>query len=219
MQDRLDEAEPLCRKAIEENPGYDEPYNTLGILEFKRGKFAEAEIDFQNALARSPMYVYPLINLAQAQARQGKAVGAENSLSKAVEVNNGAASPAFAAALSDTAAAYADQGNYEKAVENLNRLLYIQPYDARSHAELGLMLYMLKRYDEAEAEAQASLSLDQGSAEAWNTLGLIKLAKGDTASAVTAFQQVMTIDPKYPGAKENLDKANGAKTNTASKNT
>jgi tetratricopeptide (TPR) repeat protein len=211
MQDRLDEAEPLCRQAIEQNPNYDEPYNTLGILEFKRGKFADAEQDFRNALDRSPMYVFPYVNLAQAQARQGKAAEAENSLIKAVGYNNGQASTVFSAALSDTAAAYAAQGNYEKAVDNLKRLMFIQPYDAQSRAHLGFMLYMLKRYDEAEAETQNSLANDQRSAEAWNTLGLIKLAKGDNASAASAFKQVIVIDPKYPGAKENLDKANAAK--------
>jgi tetratricopeptide (TPR) repeat protein len=211
MRDRLDEAEPLCRQAIEQNPDYNEPYNTLGILEFKRYKFADAELDFRNALDRSPTYVFAYVNLAQAQARQGKAAEAENSMAEAVKYNNGQASPFFAAALSDTAAAYAAQGNYEKAVDNLNRLLPLQPHDAQSRAQLGFMLYMLKRYDEAEAETQNSLAIDQRSAEAWNTLGLIELAKGDNGSAASAFQQVMNIDPKYPDAKENLDKANAAK--------
>ena len=73
------------------------------------------------------------------------------------------------------------------------------------------MLYLLKRYDEAEAETQNSLTDDQRKAEAWNTLGLIELAKGDNGSAASAFQQVINIDPKYPGANENLDKANASK--------
>ena len=80
MQDRLDEAEPLCRQAIEQDPDYNEPYNTLGILEFKRGKFVDAEQDFRNAIERSPTYVFPYVNMAQAQARQGKAAEAENSM-------------------------------------------------------------------------------------------------------------------------------------------
>lgn len=211
MQDRLDEAEPLCRQAIEQGPDYNEPYNTLGILEFKRGKFADAEQDFRNAINRSPTYVFPYVNMAQAQARQGKPAEAENSMAEAVKYNNGHESSFFAVAFSDTAAAYAAQDNYEKAVDNLNRLIVLQPHDAQSRAQLGFMLYMLKRYDEAEAETQNSLTDDQRSAEAWNTLGLIKLAKGDNGSAASAFQQVINIDPKYPGANENLDKANAAK--------
>jgi tetratricopeptide (TPR) repeat protein len=218
LQDRLDEAEPLCRQAIEENPNYTEPYNTLGIIEFKRGSFAEAEKDFQSSLDRSPTYIFPLINMAQAQARQGKASDAENTLNKAAEFEQ-TPSPAFAAALSDVADAYAAQENYERSAEALKRLMYLRTDDAEGHGRLALTLYQLKRYDEAEAEAQVSLKLDQGSPHVWNTLGLIKLAKNENASAATAFQQVISIDPKYPGARENLDRANAIKTNTNSKNT
>ena len=219
LQDRLDEAEPLCQQAIEENPNYNEPYNTLGIIEFKRGNFAEAEKDFQACIDRSPAYVFPFVNMAQAQSRQGKAAEAENTLSKAVEFNNGSPSPAFADALSDVAAAYAAQANYDKSAENLKRLIYLRPYDPRAHSRLALTLYLLKNYDEGEAEAQTSLRLDQANADAWNTLGLIKLAENDNASAATAFQQVIVIDPKYPGAKDNLDKAKAGQGKTNSKNT
>ena len=219
MLDRLDEAEPLCRKAIEVNPNYSEPYNTLGILEFKRNNYVEAEKDFQMSVDRSPTYVFPLVNLSQAQSRLGKATDAENTLSKAVEYNNGAPNSVFADAVSEIAATYAFQANYEKSADNLKRLIYLRPYDTQPHSRLALTLYLLKRFDEGESEAQAALLLDQRNADAWNTLGLIKLAKNDDASASTAFQQVVTIDPNYPDATKNLDKAKAAQEKPNLKNT
>ena len=208
MSDRLDEAEPLCKQAIEHNPPYDEPYNTLGILEFKRNNFAAAESDFEAALERKPNYIYPLVNLSQAQARLGKPDEAETSLKKAVDLGGGRPDPIYAPALSAIAAAYAEQGNFEKAVDNLNRAIYIQPNDAALRSRLSYMLYMQGRFDDAESQIQQALSMDQRNADAWNTLGLIKLGKKDDAAAATAFKQVLVIDPKYPNAKENLDRAN-----------
>ena len=219
MEDRLDEAEPLCRQAIEHNPNYNEPYNTLGILEFKRGDFAEAEKDFQEAIDRSPTYVFPFVNMAQAQSRQGKAAEAESTLSKAVALNQGAPNPVFADALSDIATAYAAQSNYEKSAENLKRLIYLRPNDVQAHSRLALTLYMSKNFEESESEAQKALSLDLKNADAWNTLGLIKLAGDDHAAAANAFQQVIAIDPNYPGANENLNKAKAGQSKTGSKNT
>jgi len=209
-KDRLDEAEPLCRQAIEHNPGYGEPYNTLGILEFKRENYSASELDFQAALDRSPNYIFPLVNLAQAQARLGKPEDAEKSLKKAVEIGGGDRDPVLAPALVETAAAYAGQENYEKAIDNLNRALYIQPDDAAIHARLSFMLYKHGRLNDAESQAQLTLAMNQANADAWNTLGLVKLAEKDKPSAATAFKQVLLLDPKYPDVKENLNRANSA---------
>jgi tetratricopeptide (TPR) repeat protein len=136
-----------------------------------------------------------------------------------VEYNNGAPDSVFADAVSEIAATYAFQANYEKSADNLKRLIYLRPYDTQPHSRLALTLYLLNRFDEGESEAQAALLLDQRNADAWNTLGLIKLAKNDDASASTAFQQVVTIDPNYPDATKNLDKAKAAQEKPNLKNT
>jgi Flp pilus assembly protein TadD len=207
LSDRLDEAEPYCRQAIEIRPTYNEPYNTLGIIEFKRGNFVEAERDFQDSIDNSPGYVYAYTNLAKAQSRQGKAAEAEESLRRAVELNGGAADPIFVSALSDIAAAFTAQRNYDKTADELKRLLYIDPANADARAWLALTLYSLKRYDEAQDEAGRALTIKQDSADAWNVIGMVALAHNDGARAATAFQQVITIDPNFPEAKANLEKA------------
>ena len=217
--DRLDEADLLCRQAIDGNPNYNEPYNTLGIIELKRGNYPEAEKAFQSSIALSPKYLYPIVNLTQAQLRQGKIADAEATLSTAIEYNDGAPNPAIADALSEIAAAYSAQENYERAANNLRQLVSLSPADIRAHSRLALTLYLLKSYDAGEAETQAALLLDDQNAEVWNTLGLIKLAKSDNVSAATAFERAIAIDPNYSDAKENLEKANAGRNKTNSKNT
>ena len=214
LQDRLDEGEPLCLQAVEEKPDYGESYNTLGVIYFKRGDFAKAEALFKRSLELQPGTAYPLLNLAQAQSRQLKAEEAEETLRRAVEASGGAVNNVFAGPLSDIAAAFAAQQNYEKSAENLRRFIFLQPTNADARARLALTLYFLKEFDQADAEAQNALVLKQNSAEAWNTVGLVALARNDNARAETAFQQVVTIAPDFPEAKANLEKAKaGAKAN------
>jgi tetratricopeptide (TPR) repeat protein len=110
-------------------------------------------------------------------------------------------------ALSDIAAAFAAQQNYDRSADDLKRLLYIEPGNADARARLALTYYFLKRYDEAQAEAERSLAIKQDSANAWNVIGLVALTRNDGPRAATAFQQVITIDPNFPEAVANIEKA------------
>jgi len=205
--DRLDEAVPLCKQAIDTRPTYNEPYNTLGIVEFKRGNFAEAERQFKESLKYEPSYSYALLNLSQAQASEGKPEAAEETLRQAVEQNGGSASDAFAPALSSVAAAYAERQDYKKAVENFSRLIYIQPNNAEARTRLSLALYYLKRYDDAETQARTAISVKPDLPDAWNTLGLILLEKKQNDQAAEAFRSALQLKPDFSEAKANLDKA------------
>ncbi len=52
LANRLDEAEGYCRSAIEIKPEFFLGYNTLGIIQIKRGQYAEAEENFQENTSR-----------------------------------------------------------------------------------------------------------------------------------------------------------------------
>jgi Flp pilus assembly protein TadD len=65
----------------------------------------------------------------------------------------------------------------------------------------------LKRYDDAQTEADRALTIKQDSTDAWNAVGMVAMARGDGSRAATAFQQVITIDANFPEAKANLEKA------------
>ena len=208
LADRLDEAEPLCRESIEIRPAYSEPYNTLGIIEFKRGKFPEAEQDFKQSLQYGPGYIFALINLSQAQARQGKADEAEDSIRQAVEINGGEPNAGFAPALNFVGAAYSEQQNYQKAAENYSRYVSLQPDDAAGQTNLAISLYHLKRLDDAEKAARNAVGLKPDLADAWNALGLILAEKNQNEQAAEAFKRALQLKPDLTEAKVGLDKLN-----------
>jgi tetratricopeptide (TPR) repeat protein len=207
LADRLDEAEQFCRQAIAIKPDYFESFNTLGIIEFKRSRYAEAEADFSSAVLLAPNYLFANTNLAKAQARQGKPEKAEESLRKAIGLNGGALNDIFAEALGDIAAAYYAKQNYERSADNFRRLLVLRPNDADARARLALTLYSLDRLDEAETEARNSLNVKPDLVEGWNVLGLTLLRKQDYRGAAEAFQKVVAARPDFPEAKSNLERA------------
>jgi tetratricopeptide (TPR) repeat protein len=208
LQDRLDEAEPLCRAALELKPNYYEAYNTLGILQIKRGNYAEAERNFKIVTENAPNFTLAYANLSVAQSLQKKPEEAEANLEKAVKLNDGkVANEVWINALNDLAQAYNEQGKYEKASENLTRILMIDQNNAPARANLALTLNRMQRYDEAQKLIETAIQLNPNEAAAYNIYGLILLEQNRRTEAAGLFQKALQLKPDYPEAKENLARA------------
>jgi Tfp pilus assembly protein PilF len=211
-RDRLDEAEPLCRDAIDIAPQYVESYNTLGIIQLKHGQLAEAEANFKETLRRSPRYALVYSNLANAQILEGKPAEAEASLQQAVQLSAGTVSPAiFSQVLGELIKAYAKQGNDEKVAENLQRLLRLQPGNEAARRQRSALLYKLKKTDEAQAEIEKVLQAHPNDAESLNLYGLILIDKGQKDDAIKQFQAALNTEPEFNEAKQNLARAQAMK--------
>ena len=212
LEDRLDEAEPLCRTSIALNPTFFEAYNTLGILQLKRGQNAEAEQNFLEVVRLAPGYALANANLSVAQALMGKPEEAEASLEKAVRLSGNTVPPEiWINALNDLAIAYTAQKNYEKAAENLTRILAIDFNNAPARGNLALTFYHLKRYDEAQKLIESAIQINPNEAAAYNIYGLILLDQNRRTEAAGLFEKALQLKPDLAEAKENLKKAKGEK--------
>ncbi len=212
LQDRIDEAEPFCVQSIEAKPTYYEVFNTLGILQFKRKNYIEAEKNFKEAIKLNEGYALAYSNLALAYILQDKPVEAETNLQKASEINNGAIAPeVFVTALNDLSIAYAKQDKYEKSAENLNRLLYIAPDNTEARIKLALTYLTLKKYDQAQAQIEEIIRQNPNRAEVYNLYGLVLLEKKQNIEAAAQFEKALQIKPDFAEAKTNLEKAKGEK--------
>lgn len=212
IEGRLDEAEPLCRRTIELNPNFYEGYNTLGIWQIKRGQYAEAEQSFKQALEKAPNFTLANANLSVAQSLQKKPEEAEASLEKAVLANDARVSnDVWINALNSLAAAYNEQQKYERAAENLTRILAIDNANAPARANLALTLNRLKRYDEAQKLIESALQINPNEPAAYNIYGLMLLEQNRSAEAAGMFERALQLKPDYAEARENLKKAKGEK--------
>jgi tetratricopeptide (TPR) repeat protein len=210
LNGRLEEAEPLCRDAIAITPENPELFNTNGVLLMKLDRFPEAADSFKISIKYSPRYILAWLNLAQAQALSGQPEDAENSLRSAMEINNGQANDGFAPALSDLAAAYGQQGNYDKAADNYRQLLSLRPNDSAVHASFAKILFFQRKLEDAQQEAQNALQLEPKSAEGWNVLGLVALEKKQNKDAANYFSKALEINSDFPEAKQNLSRVQNA---------
>ena len=212
LEDRTSEAEPLCRRAVELNPNFYEGYNTLGILQLKRGQAAEAEANFRKVLEIAPRFTLAYANLAVAESLQKKPEDAEASLEKAVRFNDGKVSnQIWIDALNNLARAYSEQGKHEKAAENLTRILLIDQANAPARANLALTFNRLKRYDEAQKLIESAIQLSPTEPAVYNIYGTMMLEQNRNPEAAAFFEKALQLKPDYAEAKENLKKAKGEK--------
>ena len=81
--------------------------------------------------------------------------------------------------------------------------------EARDRAEIHFHM-ACKAMDASTSEAHLRASLAaKPTAPAWNNLGLLMLAKGDSVHATEAFQSALSIDATYEPALLNLKKLSG----------
>lgn len=209
---RLDEAEPFCRSSIEMNPLYANAYNTLGIIQFKRGQTGEAEKSFLQALQIAPDSALSYANLSVAQSILIKPEEAEANLQKAMLLGGNSVEPQlWINALNDVAFAYNAKGNYEKAAEYLTKLLAINPNDAAARGNLALTLSKMKRFDEAHKLIDPIVQTAPNDPNVYNTYGLILLEENRNTEAAAQFEKALQLKPDFEEAKTNLKKAKGEK--------
>lgn len=212
FEDRLDEAEPYCRDSLRVKPDYFEGYNTLGILELKRGQYAKSEQHFQEVLRLAPKYTLGYANIAVAQALLGKPEEAESNLEKAVHLTGNSVQPeTWINTLNAITTAYTKKNNHQKAAENLARILAIDPNNFPARGNLAFALSNLHRYDEAQKLIETVIQHDPNDAAAYNVYGLILLGKKRNADAIEKFETALKLLPDFAEAKENLKIAKGEK--------
>ena len=142
------EAAVSYRRAIGLNPALPEPYNNLGLVLQSRGEYEAALRSFDEAIALMPGY-------ADAQMNRGAALVGLRRWNDAIA----AFTAALPGASDETAADLHNQigmmyiwlGHYPPAHASFNRALQIRPQFADALANLGTVLGLLKRPDEALA--------------------------------------------------------------------
>jgi len=79
--------------------------------------------------------------------------------------------------------------------------------DPRAYAGLGLQLFLLERYGDAEQALRKATQLNPSHAQAQNMLGYTLLRTGDFDGAVRAFQTYVSLAPMEPNAQDSLAEA------------
>jgi len=103
-------------------------------------------------------------------------------------------------------AALVEEGRLEEAVRLCREALEALAEEAgtdtrhRLHHNLAVLLHRLGRFEEADRHLNEALALEEGVAESHFLRGLMRVARGETASAVEAFSRALSLRPGWPAA-------------------
>ncbi|MGE5860590.1 MAG: tetratricopeptide repeat protein [Ignavibacteria bacterium] len=200
------EAEAAFKKYIQLIPDDPNPYDSYAELLMKEGKYQESIEQYKKALSVDSNFVPSFVGIATNYNYLGKHNDSRIQLQKYYKMarNDGEKR----AALFATAVSYIDEGNFTKALEEMNKQLLIgeKINDAAAitgdYNTIGNILFEMGKYDEAKANYDKSLQASEGSnlsAEVKNATkrldiynqARVALMKGDLSAAKEKSKQFM----------------------------
>ncbi len=233
---RLDEAQALCREALEAWPGHGTALHLLGVFLHEAGRVEEAAARLTEAVAADGNVAAAHNHLGNALADLGRLDEAEVAYREAIALSpddagalNGLGlvlreqgemagaiaayrraielAPEFVEALNNLGNALMDLDRPEEALDALGRAATLAPDYPQALNNLGGALQELGRTAEAVAAFRRAHELDPGSAEILTNLGPALIALGRTGAAVKACERAVALDPGSAGARNNLGSA------------
>lgn len=193
---RTEAAEALLRRQAEALPTVPQPLTKLGDTLRRRGRFAEAALVYDEAIARSqpprpsdwPLFYARGIS----RERSGNWPGAEEDLLRALEL-----SPEQPFVLNYLAYTWADMGiNLERARGMLEGAAAQRPQDGNIADSLGWVLFRLGQLPAAITQLERAVELEPRNATINDHLGDVYWAAGREREARFQWQRALTMDPE-----------------------
>jgi len=207
--DRLDEAETQCRNSIADNEGYANGWNSLGIIQMKKGDFENAATDFEKASVLRPTNLEIFSNFISALIALGRLDEAEDKIDLVANSNTayGVTAPYLFSLYRALGFAFAQKDINTKAINSLQKANDVNNNSDEIHKTLGLLLYESGKPEEALSQLDRSLSLNPNQADIQNAIGKIFLSQGKVDDAIRSFESALAIDPNMQAARGNLKAA------------
>jgi tetratricopeptide (TPR) repeat protein len=121
-----------------------------------------------------------------------------------------------AAAYGNRCWAYSDKGNPDRAIDDCNEAIRLDPKLANAYVNRGKAYSDKDDFDRAIADYDQAIELNPKSSMAYNNLCDAYLDKGDNDQAITDCNQAIGLDPKFAVAYRNRGNAYRYKGDAAS---
>ncbi|PYU35025.1 MAG: hypothetical protein DMG31_04775 [Acidobacteria bacterium] len=193
-EEGLRKAISYFQEAIEKDPtspraytGLADSYNALGSDEFlpPMETFPKAKAAALEALRRDQNFAEAHASLAFAiwnYDYDWKAV--ETEYKRAIDLN-----PGYATSYHWYAGYLMGMGRFAEAIAAVKRARELDPLSPRINANVGLILYFARQYDQAIEELQKALRMESNSEAPYYYLGLVYLQKGNYREAISEFEK------------------------------
>jgi tetratricopeptide (TPR) repeat protein len=165
-------------------------YFLKGKHSFARGDYEAAVAAYERSVSSDPEFARGYLELGLAYRQLEKYPQAEDALRKAVTIYDDACGECALGMVLH------DQGRNEEAEKVLKKAATLNPRDTCGFNHLGRMYYKLERYPEAIEAFRSEINVRR-SAIAYHFLGNSYLYDNQFEKALTAYSDVLRIDPKY----------------------
>jgi Flp pilus assembly protein TadD len=163
----IDRDATLSEMKVHPEPKHRERWNDYGIGLFLQGDLRGAEAAFRRVTAIDPSYADGWVNIARARLQEGNIEGAHEVLTHALELDPDLPKTHFFLALALKA-----EGSYEQALAHLHRATTRYPKDRVVRNQIGRVLFLQGRFEEAIDELKEVLAVDPEDLQAHYSLML-----------------------------------------------
>ncbi|MGD9204725.1 MAG: tetratricopeptide repeat protein, partial [Desulfobacterales bacterium] len=202
LQNQIDKAIPLYKRALEINPNLEHPHINLGEALERQNKVDEAMAHYQTALKIKPDLPEAHNNIGALLAKQGHTEEAIPYYQNALQIR-----PHYALAHFNLASALVEKGDIEQGTRHYYIAIEYQPAYAEAHIKLGDLFLNLGEREKAINHYMAALQIDPNWIEAYNNLGIALMQEGNIEAAIRQFQKALQLKPDFEMAENNLKRA------------
>jgi Tfp pilus assembly protein PilF len=167
--------------------------NRSGMSYYKKGNYAAAAGEFQNAMKSDPANPDYIANLAKSRMKMGDASNAERYFRQALTMD-----PSHQPSYHGLAELMLDQGRSQEATAMLSTWAGTQPYIAESHVELAWLQRELGNNTGAVQSLERALDVNPNHATALAHMGQYYEEAGQLDEAVAYYQDSLHADWNQP---------------------
>jgi tetratricopeptide (TPR) repeat protein len=196
---RGDSGEALLREVMHVMPHWAFPFNTLGAIYHRQGRYDQAVQTFERAIAADSSYGKAYANLGGSLRRLGRTEDAARAWERAMQVDLENSANLIANYL------IRDEKNPAAADSVYESALSRAPASLITMVRKGDLLKSSGKLDEAEREYRRAIATSPDSALAYSGLGTVFEARFDQSgdstlldSAAASFQRASTLAPQEP---------------------
>jgi Flp pilus assembly protein TadD/peroxiredoxin len=196
----LQKAREYLQQTVKIRPNYPEAWNNLGMIAAQEGSAEEAIQNFQQSLQQRPGYATALVNLGNIYRRQKSFAQAQEALDRAIAIQ-----PDDPEINYNLGMLYAQQGQMQQASDYLARAVALRPDYPEALNNLGVIFVRGQDYAKAEEQFRTCIRVAPKFDQAYFNLARLYAMRSDKQGARQVLQQLLTLQPQNPGAKQALD--------------
>ena len=189
------EAEDVCRTVIEKDPNFVQAYDMLGNIHSSQGLIDDAIVDYKHMLEIDNSSVNGHIALARLYMSKKDLDTAR----KECELILSELEPDNIQTQFLVSTIYQQQGKYDESIASLRKILEKQPENVRALTQLGLILLITAKYDDAFSEIEKAFKLGEGRilpVVAHFIKGSVLLQRKEYKNAITYLKDATIRAPK-----------------------